>query len=450
MCISKKSYKLRYRNWHLILLIEIRKLLGKIYMNQLELIELFIGSQAPDQRRNAAEVLASNSDFDSDSAELLVNALSDEDIGVRDTVFRLLQSRTNHQAKLVNEYLVKLILDNDIEIRNLAAEILKITGIYSPELLIPYLNIEDIHIRQFTVDICSAINDNLILEELKKLFTVEKVTNVKTSLIEALGNFHDEEAEALLIQQFNIESDLKPVIIDALAKYQTTVSEEFIIKVLKSDDDVFIRIACLDALSAFSMNEEIIEFLKHVIFVFPEQIQMLVLKSIVLISERIGHPIDYDTSFYPIAAEALKDDDDMTVYSGIKVLWLHIGEQHIPDLAFAILRESPIIMRTALELILILNNEDILRLLVNNIIDKSYNQGSIQNLLSLLPSALSILNSTESSINFQNVLFELMLSYTIEPSVHNIDSIMALDPLNFKILIKKHYDELPEEVKQII
>ena len=226
MCISKKSYKLRYRNWHLILLIEIRKLLGKIYMNQLELKELFIGSQAPDQRRNAAEVLASNSDFDSDSAELLVNALSDEDIGVRDTVFRLLQSRTNHQAKLVNEYLVKLILDNDIEIRNLAAEILKITGIYSPELLIPYLNIEDIHIRQFTVDICSAINDNLILEELKKLFTVEKVTNVKTSLIEALGNFHDEEAEALLIQQFNIESDLKPVIIDALAKYQTTVSEE--------------------------------------------------------------------------------------------------------------------------------------------------------------------------------------------------------------------------------
>lgn len=93
-------------------------------------------------------------------------------------------------------------------------------------------------------------------------------------------------------------------------------------------------------------------------------------------------------------------------------------------------------MRTALELILILNNEDILRLLVNNIIDKSYNQGSIQNLLSLLPSALSILNSTRSSINFQNVLFELMLSYTIEPSVHNIDSIMALDPLNFKILIK--------------
>lgn len=35
----------------------------------------------------------------------------------------------------------------------------------------------------------------------------------------------------------------------------------------------------------------------------------------------------------------LKDDDDMTVYSGIKVLQLHIGEQHIPDLASAILRE---------------------------------------------------------------------------------------------------------------
>lgn len=419
-------------------------------MNQLELIELFISSKAPDQRRNAAEMLAMCEDFDSDSAELLVNALSDDDIGVRDTIFRILQSRTNHQAKLINEYLVKLILNTDIEIRNLAAEILKITGIYSPELLIPYLYLDDIHIRQFTVDICSAINDHLILEELKKLFITENVTNVKTSIIEALGNFHDKEAEALLIRQFSLESDLKPVIIDAIAKYQTSISEEFIIKVLKSDDDVFIKIACLDALSAFSMNEEIVDFLKTVIFVFPTPIQILVLKSIVLISERIGHKMEFDSSLYSIAAEALKDDDDMTVYAGIKVLWLNISPQHIPDLALAVLRESVIIMKTVFELILLLNNEEILRLLINRIIEQSYNQGSIQNLLSLLPSALSIFNSSQSSILFQNTLFELMLMYKIEPSEHNIDSIMALDSSNFRKLIMEHHNELPEEIKRII
>lgn len=419
-------------------------------MNQLELIELFISSKAPDQRRNAAEMLAMCEDFDSDSAELLVNALSDDDIGVRDTIFRILQSRTNHQAKLINEYLVKLILNTDIEIRNLAAEILKITGIFSPELLIPYLYFDDIHIRQFTVDICSAINDHLILEELKKLFITENVTNVKTSIIEALGNFHDKEAEALLIRQFSLESDLKPVIIDAIAKYQTSISEEFIIKVLKSDDDVFIKIACLDALSAFSMNEEIVDFLKTVIFVFPTPIQILVLKSIVLISERIGHTMEFESSFYSIAAEALRDDDDMTVYAGIKVLWLNISPKHIPDLALAVLRESVIIMKTVLELILLLNNEEILRLLINKIIEQSYNQGSIQNLLSLLPSALSIFNSSQSSILFQNTLFELMLMYKIEPSEHNIDSIMALDSSNFRKLIMEHQNELPEEIKRII
>lgn len=419
-------------------------------MNQLELIELFISSKAPDQRRNAAEMLAMCEDFDSDSAELLVNALSDDDIGVRDTIFRILQSRTNHQAKLINEYLVKLILNTDIEIRNLAAEILKITGIYSPELLIPYLYLDDIHIRQFTVDICSAINDHLILEELKKLFITENVTNVKTSIIEALGNFHDKEAEALLIRQFSLESDLKPVIIDAIAKYQTSISEEFIIKVLKSDDDVFIKIACLDALSAFSMNEEIVDFLKTVIFVFPTPIQILVLKSIVLISERIGHTMEFESSFYSIAAEALRDDDDMTVYAGIKVLWLNIAPKHIPDLALAVLRESVIIMKTVLELILLLNNEEILRLLINKIIEQSYNQGSIQNLLSLLPSALSIFNSSQSSILFQNTLFELMLMYKIEPSEHNIDSIMALDSSNFRKLTMEHHNELPEEIKRII
>ncbi len=417
-------------------------------MNQKEIIELFQNSDSPDQRRHAAELLASAPDFDALSAEVLVNGLKDKDIGVRDLVFRILQSRDIEHLKLINQFVVHLIADENIEIRNLCAEILKLTGVYSPEVFLQYLHHSDIHIRQFAVDICSAVESDLILFELKCLLAKEESTNVRASLIEALGNFKDTEAETLLINQFNQEIDLKPVVIDALAKFGTSKSEEFIISILESDTDEFIKIACLDALSSFSSNEMLLDKLLTNMYHFPKPIRSMVLMAIVLISERINKTIEYDEKFQEIAKAALSEEDEMIIYSGLRVLGTNISDTEIPILASVILRESTLIMHTVLEILVTMKREDFLTILLKEIINQTYNQGSIQNLISLLPEAILKYNAPHSVRLFQKVLFDLLIEELIDPSVNNLESIQSLDCSNFKILTELNSDTIPDEIRE--
>lgn len=417
-------------------------------MNHKEVIELFKNSEFPDQRRQAAELIASAEDFDAQSAETLVNGLKDADIGVRDSVFRILQSRDSEHSKLINQFVVHLIKDNNIEIRNLCAEILKLTGIHSPEVFSEYLRHSDVHIRQFTVDICSAVKSDLILSELKNMLLLDDSTNVRASIIEALGNFKDREAEELLINQFNTETDLKPVIIDSLAKFGTAKSEDFILSIFDSDIDDLLKTACLDALASFTTNEKILARLLKNIELVPETIRTIVLMAIVLISERIGKEIDYDENFKNIARAALLEEDELIIYSGLKVLGTSLSSDEIPILATVVLRESAPIMITVLDILIAMNEEEFLKELLKEIINQSYNQGSIQNLISLLPSTILKYEAPQPIRIFQKVLLDLVLSDLIDPSVNNLESIQALNPNNFKLWMVQNNDKIPDEIRE--
>lgn len=419
-------------------------------MTQEKIREIFISNPDPDARRNAAELLSNSPVFDDLTAELLVLGLKDEDIGVRDLIFRILQSRTGNDALLINKHLIPYIADTNIEIRNLSAELLKVTGVYDPSIIVPFFHSPDIHVRQFAVEICFAFSSDVIVKELKQMLPCEEISNVRASIIEAMGNFRDEEVEEILIRQFAVENDLKPVVIDSLAKFGTEKAESFIISVLDSDQDVFIKIACLDALSSFSQSRDLLFKLMKELLEFPESIRTMVLKSIVLISERIQIQIEINENMFSIARLALLEDDEKSVYAGLRVLNADLQLTDIPHLASAILSESNLILATTLEILLNLRAEKFIKDLFVEIVTQSYSQGSVQNIFSLLPEAISGECDSEAVQILQNVLFELLINEQIEPSVPNIDSLQSLDYKNFRLLIAQNLHRIPEEMHDII
>lgn len=406
-------------------------------MSNIEIIESFLNHNDPIARRQVIEDLTAIDLQNSNLVSILIDLLDDEDTGVKDSVARLLSSITDKTAIDVTKQLIHNVLSNDIELRNLSSEILKNTGKYCPEVFIDLFNNKDNLTKQFASNIVSEMKAEILKPYLLNLLN-DTNENVRSSAIEALGNYQDSELLNILIERFDFENDLKPIIIESLGKIKNKKSEKFIISTFTNSEDIFLKITCLDSLSHFSSDLSLAEDLYQNISNYPESIHTLLIKTIFSIFERNKINKVIKPELRQLSRQALNEDDDEINYYGLISLGNIYLEEDIENLVYLVFRDNSNTQQILIENLIFYNNESIIRLFFNNYYDNLYKASCENNLLTYIPLLLKESSDKIDKLKeFQNIILEIIISRDI--NIDNVvsDIIESIDKENFNKRINK-------------
>jgi len=192
-----------------------------------------INSDDPDLRRQAIEEFF-NREMDEEILRNICNRINDSDQGVRDAVNNVLMLSDNPK---IPSYLVSLVSDKEIIVRNLAGEILLKKGFASVNALVEYLlksdNVDD---QKFIIDILGLIGDTSVEDIIIDVLRNSTNENVVLSCLEAFGNLSSENAFSFLSEYYEKNELYKPTIIEAMGKISKPEALEFMIKKYETED----------------------------------------------------------------------------------------------------------------------------------------------------------------------------------------------------------------------
>ncbi|MCX6154996.1 MAG: HEAT repeat domain-containing protein [Candidatus Kapabacteria bacterium] len=290
-------------------------------------------------RRQAAEDIAMSSVFNDSIAEAMIKGIQDSDNGVKDICSRYLAQLTGSGAYLCAEKLCDLINVEELEIRNLAGDILTKLGAASVEYLIPYLKSPDQDVRKFACDILGLISNNGVLPFIFELIEDGDI-NVISSAFEAIGNIGSDDGLNLLFENYDKFEDLKNVIIDSVGKIGGSEAIYFLIDKMQSEEDVFLQTACIDALAQGANDISLFHSLSQELPHTQKELQPIMLKTVSAIANRNDLPFILEGELRDIAYRALFDDDADIRHSGLFALGLEYIKEDIPALINEILQNN--------------------------------------------------------------------------------------------------------------
>ncbi len=300
-----------------------------------EALNIIHDENSSEDRRSAFEFIIISKLYNEDIIHILASGLVDEDRGVRDICSRGLSNIPSEFANYVAFMVVPLIAHNDIEIRNLAGDLLLNLKEKSIDALLPFLENASVDVRKYACDILGIVGSINNLYNIYPLLSDLDI-NVRNSGIEAIGNIiYGNEAdtsvkiEALdkLIISFEIDSDSHPNILDSIGKIGGLDSENFLINYLQNIDDEFLKIACIDSLAIAGNSKELCIKLLEELPYNSSELQVVMLKTIYAILFRIDEMIDLPADLRYIAHNALIDDDSDIRGAGL----LALGSIYYPE-----------------------------------------------------------------------------------------------------------------------
>ncbi len=209
--------------------------------------------------------------FGEEAGDLLIFALKDRDMGVRDAAFHVISS---HPSEALAEHLVTLLGYKNIEVRNLASELLIRFGSLAIRPLIKVLREGNKDERKFAADILGLVGDSRVIPHLEAALD-DPEPNVAVSAAEALGNLGAVRSIPKLIQHFHSCTGMEPVVIDALGKLSDPAADRFLLQVLQSGDENLAVIA-LEALS----KSKSLETAKQIASLLPQFSDLLLNEAI--------------------------------------------------------------------------------------------------------------------------------------------------------------------------
>jgi HEAT repeat protein len=213
-----------------------------------ELIDIFQNDALPEKRRQAVEDITSGDMFNEISIKAFANGLLDSDVGVRDICLRSLLDTPENLKRFTALAVVPFINMREIELRNLAGEILTKLGDASVQVLLPYLKSSDFDVRKFACDILGLIGNENITTYITPLLS-DSDKNVQLSAVEALGNLHAQNALDQLIMVYENFDEIKSFVIEAIGKIGGENSESYLLEQLDNEKDQFLQITIIDALA---------------------------------------------------------------------------------------------------------------------------------------------------------------------------------------------------------
>ena len=315
-------------------------------------------SPEPKLRRSAAEDIITNQAYNNVSLEALIHGLLDYDPGVKDICARALSGAPKEFHNKIALGVGPFISNKNIEIRNLAGDILTRIGSEALNILIQYFVDDDADNRKFACDIAGKIGNESIISQITNLLNDQDL-NVITSAIEALGELKASEPVKKLTELYNKHDDIKPNIIEALGKIGSNESQQFLMNILKTEKDNFLKITCIDALAHNSMDFSIIEYLMKELPTVPLELQLIYLKTIYAIAFRLNQRIELPENFRHIAHLALYDSDNNIRAAGLIALGDSYQEADIKPLMNELTYNNPETQQLILYNLMVNSSEDV-------------------------------------------------------------------------------------------
>lgn len=306
-------------------------------------------SLVPAMRRKAAEELLRNTnEMSQEIIQVLCEALSDADKGVRDVIATNITNLDPEWNDLICQYITPYIRSERIEIRNLVTDILltiKPSNIYA---IAHYFDDPDPDNVKFAIDIAGLIAPPDYLE-----LILEKIdhpdSNVRCSVVEAIGNIYQNYPEnnfdkTLLIERFESlywdDEDLKPFIVEALGKIGGEQSQNFLISLINNESNFFLRVAAIDGLAICGTEIGVCYKLLDLFDSVNDELKILFLKTIFAISFRIGEPIELPSKYRYVAQLALMENDPDTYGAGLVALGNNYSKDDVSYLLKLVFRND--------------------------------------------------------------------------------------------------------------
>lgn len=304
--------------------------------------------------------IANEGNIDSQSVLLLAGFIKSNDRGVKDAAVRVLSELKEDNASFASQLLAPYILDENIEIRNLAGDILIRIGAPAAKYLVNYLNNSDHDVRKFACDILGLLDTREYANDIKPLLK-DKDENVVQSAIEALGNYQDATCVASLIEIYNKMPEQKPNVIEALGKIGSKESIDYLLDYLSSENDEFLKTTIIDALSINCDDIEVARKLFDKIEEMGETIQTIILKTVSAIAFRLGETIELPQRLRYLSYKALFDDDDDIRAAGLLALGNIYTTDDFPSIFNEIFKNNPDTQSLVLERLLTYNNPEVVK-----------------------------------------------------------------------------------------
>lgn len=227
----------------------------------------------PEQRRQIIESVQPDQLNDA-LLRILVHKLEDENKGVRDAAFQVLSKCKN---ELLPRLLVPFFYYRDLEVKNLAVDIMVQLGELAVPELIEILDTSDPDAQKSAAEVINIIKSHQAVDALLRHLD-DPDPNVAFASIEALGSIGDLKAIQPLIKVFKESEDLRGVAIEAIGKILSHSIPDELLKALNEDDPlvVFSVVEALGKIKAPIALEKLLEIYPY----HDELLKQEILKSI--------------------------------------------------------------------------------------------------------------------------------------------------------------------------
>ena len=392
------------------------------------------------ERRNAAEFLSSIEPIDENIMNAFINALDDNDNGVKDICFYTLTNINPDCYNTLAKNLSPGITSQSTEKRNLIADLLIKIGKEALNPLFPYLEHDDPAHRQFACDIIGRIPEPSSAPIIFKLINDDN-NNVASSAIEAIGNLEYQPAFDKLTEIYPESEDLQPVIINSIAKIGDSRAYDFIMKILKNQNDEFIQTTCIDALAFVADQKDLFDNLMTMLPETKPALQGVLLKTIFAIAYRNNnYNFSLDSNLKNIARNAIFDDDEDISDAGFLALGNSYTEEDISALVHVVLKNSPDMQQIILANLLINSSSDVVAKFICDYAKLCNKDESHIEFFSYLP-VVWAQTSLDNQITTVNTIVELLVSGKTYFSLDMIELLIHTSRPLLVDALKSHLDK---------
>ncbi len=416
-------------------------------MTSQDLIQKLSFDSDADIRRRAAEELISQSGDAESIIRAFVSGLTDSDKGVRDICALGLEQLYKDMTLQKAQAVASLITHQNIELRNLAGDILLKFGNYGADALYEYLRDPRADNRKFACDII-GLSGNVNAAESVAMLLDDDDVNVRCAAIEALGYLRATPYLQPIIAMYEKDEGVRPYIVNAVGNIGGNEAQTFLLNLMNASEvDSFLQITTIDALSSCADDITIAHRLLQSLPNAELEIQLILLKAVYTIAFRLNTSISLPDDLRDIARQAMTDEDPETRIAGLLALGHTFYEEDISVLLHEIKTDHPDTQKHILSILLSQSSAEVVSIFFDKLFDvlnDSYSQ-----LVELLGFLVSLWGNVTSD-NAQTVLESIVRHYAEMPSEYQKEMVEFLLSVKRDVLIELLQSELRSDVPQRI